>query len=277
MKGLALPVLAESSPEAELGNQEAFGGLVSPGAQDLRPFDDGPGAQECLPLLRACVAALKAFPETGEGYLVPVDALSPEGTRYLDETLGEGEVTLTVAGRHRYEAKETVLPGLWRVTTKDGERVLSRHLEVGDVPSVVRAAEDIATNTSISIGAPPEGVMNALPVLAELRHRSQAWQPGQPNHVMSFTLLPMNEVDMAYLEQQVGHGPVRGESKGFSTCRVELTAVRHVWSVQHFNAMGRLILDTLEVGDVPSAVVAAGHDFEDSATRLSEWLEQAPA
>jgi hydrogenase-1 operon protein HyaF len=254
-----------------------LGGLVSPEGADLRPFDDGPGAEECLPLLRACVDALARFAETSEGFLLPIDGLSPDGARYLGETLGEGEVTLTVAGRHRYEAKETALPGLWRVTTKDGEAVLSRHLEVGDVPQVVRAAEETATQASISIGRPPEGAMNALPLLAELRHRSQTWEPGHPNHVLSFTLLPLNEVDVAFLEQQVGHGPVRGESKGFSTCRVELTAVRHVWSVQHYNATGRLLLDTLEVGDVPTALLAAGHDFEDSAARLAQWLERAPA
>lgn len=275
MKGFALPVLAKPTPEAELGNQEAFGGLESPQPRDLKSFDEGPGAQECLPVLRACLAALRRYPQTREGYLVPVDALSPAAVKVLDETLGEGEVSLEVGGRHRYEARETVLPGLWRVTTKDGAQVVSRHLEVGDVPSVVRAAEETATHADIHIGNPPEGAMNALPVLAELRHRSQAWQPGQPNHVLSFTLLPMNEADMAYLEQQVGHGPVRGQSKGFSTCKVELTAVRHVWAVQHFNAMDRLVLDTLEVGDVPEALRAAGHDFEDSADRLAEWLGHA--
>jgi hydrogenase-1 operon protein HyaF len=275
MSGYALPILAEKTEAEELGSQEAFGGLVSPKQTDLKPFEGEPGAKECLPLLRACVAGLKRCAQTGEAFLLPLENLSADASRYLDEALGEGEVTLNVGGRHRYEAKETVLPGLWRVTTKDGDTVRSRHLEVGDVPRVVRAAEETATLATVTIGTPPAGAMNVLPVLAELRHRSQAWKPGEPNHVMSFTLLPMNEVDMAYLEAQVGHGPVRGESKGFSTCRVELTAVRHVWSVQHFNGMGKLILDTLEVGDVPTALVAAGHDFEDSAERLTEWLERA--
>jgi len=277
MSGFALPILHEKSEAEELGSQEAFGGLVSPQAADLKPRSDEPGAREAEPLLRACLAALKRCAQTGEGYVLPLERLSPAASRYLDETLGQGEVTLNVGGRHRYEARETVLPGLWRVTTKDGDAVVSRHLEVGDVPRVVRAAEETATLTNVSLGKPPDGAMNVLPVLAELRHRSQAWKPGEPNHVMSFTLLPMNEVDMTYLEQQLGHGPVRGESRGFSRCKVELTAVRHVWSVQHFNAMDKLILDTLEVGDVPAAVLAAGHDFEDSAARLGEWLAQAPS
>ncbi|MEW5738960.1 MAG: hydrogenase expression/formation C-terminal domain-containing protein [Myxococcota bacterium] len=277
MRSLALPVLAESAPGAALGSPTAFAGLVSPEGTRLRPFDDEPGARECLPLLEACVTALRRAAATGEGFLVPLEGLPAEASRFLDETLSTGEVSLTVAGRHRYEVTESTLPGLWRVTTRDGERVLSRHLEVGDVPRVVRAAAETATKKELSIGRPPEGAMNVLPVLAELRHRSQQWRPGQPNHVMSFTLLPMNEVDVAYLEQQAGHGPVRGESKGFSRCAVELTAIRHVWSVKHFNAMDRLILDTLEVGDVPQALLAAPEDFEDSAARLSDWLGRVPS
>jgi hydrogenase-1 operon protein HyaF len=36
--------------------------------------------------------------------------------------------------------------------------------------------------------------------------------------------------------------------------------------------MGSVILDTLEVGGVPVAVLAAREDFEDSAVRLAEIL-----
>lgn len=42
--------------------------------------------------------------------------------------------------------------------------------------------------------------------------------------------------------------------------------------MQFFNAAGALILDTLEVGDVPVALGAADEDFEDSAQRLAELL-----
>jgi hydrogenase-1 operon protein HyaF len=37
--------------------------------------------------------------------------------------------------------------------------------------------------------------------------------------------------------------------------------------------MDPVILDTLEIGDVPVAVTAANEDFEDSAERLAEILE----
>jgi hydrogenase-1 operon protein HyaF len=51
------------------------------------------------------------------------------------------------------------------------------------------------------------------------------------------------------------------------------TTVRHVWAVQYVNAMGNTILDTLEIGRVPDAVVAASQDLEDSARRLDEILD----
>jgi len=278
MSTALLPIIADG--QDDLGSQAAFGGLESPlpHGLDTVAFDGEPGSAECVPLLRACLDALQRCARTEEGAVIPVAGLSEAALKFLDSTLGVGEVVVNVAGGHQYEAKETVLPGLWRVWTHEASGALrSTHLEVGPVPHVAVAANRTGTAEELSIGVPPQGAMNVVPVLAELRHRSRSWRPGDANHVLSFTLLPMSEDDMAFLEAQLGHGPVRGESKGFSRCRVELTQVRNLWSVQHFNAMGKLILDTIEVGDVPSALMAGGHDFEDSATRLGEWLEGAPA
>jgi hydrogenase-1 operon protein HyaF len=46
-----------------------------------------------------------------------------------------------------------------------------------------------------------------------------------------------------------------------------------VWAVQYTNASGQIILDTLEIGDVPEGVRAGRHDFEDSGARLKTILE----
>jgi hydrogenase-1 operon protein HyaF len=42
--------------------------------------------------------------------------------------------------------------------------------------------------------------------------------------------------------------------------------------VQYFNNMQTLILNTLEIVDVPEVAVAAGDDLADSRERLSELL-----
>lgn len=73
-----------------------------------------------------------------------------------------------------------------------------------------------------------------------------------------------------------GHDQERADqlrSRGYGTCRVLSTGIRNVWSVQFFNAMDTVILDTLEVGGVPTVAIAANEDFEDSAERLQEMIE----
>jgi hydrogenase-1 operon protein HyaF len=67
-------------------------------------------------------------------------------------------------------------------------------------------------------------------------------------------------------------------SRGYGNCRVVDTATAHVWRVTYFNSQDMIILDTLEVGDVPEVACAARQDLEDSAERLHEvlqWVEQS--
>jgi hydrogenase-1 operon protein HyaF len=73
--------------------------------------------------------------------------------------------------------------------------------------------------------------------------------------------------------RMLGQSGVRIRSEGYGSCRIILTGLRRVWSVQFMNQMGTVILDTLEVGDVPSVALAAREDFEDSAQRLCELRE----
>ncbi|MFN5452680.1 hydrogenase expression/formation protein, partial [Bradyrhizobium sp.] len=79
--------------------------------------------------------------------------------------------------------------------------------------------------------------------------------------------------DMVFLQQTLGNGPIQLVSRGYGTCRVLATGIRNVWSVQFFNAMDTIILDTLEVGGVPVVALAASEDFEDSAERLQQIIE----
>jgi len=80
-------------------------------------------------------------------------------------------------------------------------------------------------------------------------------------------------VDAEVLTSVLGQIPLVIRSGGFGSSRVFATGLRHVWAVQYLNGMGGVVLDTLEVGGVPVAVLAAREDFEDSAERLAEVLE----
>ncbi|HEX7374450.1 MAG TPA: hydrogenase expression/formation protein, partial [Steroidobacteraceae bacterium] len=92
-------------------------------------------------------------------------------------------------------------------------------------------------------------------------------------HVINFTLLPITEVDAEVMTTVLGQIPLVVKSGGYGSSRVYGTGLRHVWAVQYINSMGAVILDTLEIGGVPVAVMAAREDFEDSAERLAEIMQ----
>lgn len=232
--------------------------------------------QDAQPVLRFAAKVADALQSHGPDKPHPVfelNDLSDPERKLLAEILGEGEVHAMVSGETPAQIAESVMAGLWLVRETDADgAVVREYLEVGDVPGLVRQAA-VATGTEFDPGQPPEGAMNVMPVLAEIAERASAYMSGQRNHVISFTLLPMTEADQTHLQTALGPGPVHMVSRGYGRCRVLATGVRHVWAVQYFSANDEVILDTVEIGDVPKAACAEQEDFEDSAERLQEILE----
>ncbi|MFO1147547.1 MAG: hydrogenase expression/formation C-terminal domain-containing protein [Alsobacter sp.] len=244
--------------------------LATAGAEEL--IARCPRAAALLPEV---TAALRRQTAAGQGILFDLTDLSDEERDLIGQTMGEGEVSGVVALPEGVVAQvqESVLAGLWRIRFNDAEGVLiGDYLEVGGIPEVVKRAV-LLTGTDLDPGEPPAGAMNVMPVLAEIRERMLAHRPGQECHIISFSLFPMSPADMDYLQERLGHGPIQLVSRGYGSCRIVSTLARHVWSVQFFNAMGTVILDTLEIGDVPAAACAADEDFADSAERLKEISE----
>ena len=114
--------------------------------------------------------------------------------------------------------------------------------------------------------------MNAPALLHELRDAAQHWQAGDEAHIINLTLLPVTPEDLDYLAQHLGFGPVSILSRGYGNCRITATALPRTWWVQYFNSTDQLILNTLEVVDVPVVAMAADEDLADSVDRLREWL-----
>jgi len=232
-----------------------------------------PGLAQMLSRLIAALTAQRADAPTD---LITLDHLSESERKLLVDILGEGEVSGIVAmpDRRVVQIQESVFAGLWRVRIEgDGERPTLDYVEIGVVPEIVtRAAQDL-TAPEIAFGEAPDGAMNVMPVLAEIRERMAKHRDGQASHVINFTLLPMSDADIAHLSTTLGNGPIQLFSRGYGSCRVLATGARHVWSVQFLNAMDTPILDTIEIGDVPAAVCAANEDFQDSAERLGEIIE----
>ena len=115
--------------------------------------------------------------------------------------------------------------------------------------------------------------MNAPALIAEIRAQLQGRAAGAAAHVINLTLFPMTPEDHQALDRALPVGPVAIISRGFGNCRITSTSVRDVWRVQYFNSMNTLILNTIEVVEVPEVALAAAEDLEDSRARLAELVD----
>ncbi|RKT42777.1 hydrogenase expression/formation protein [Thiocapsa rosea] len=204
--------------------------------------------------------------------LNPLDIIN---LQFVDQTLGEGEVSVIQQGLDETRAQETRLAGIWRLRVPASDGSAGRELiEVAEIPSFVRDSAFLGTTETIGpVGDLPDGVMNAPALIAEIEAKVAEWRPGTAAHIINLTLLPMTEQDHAYLDERLGRGHVTILSRGYGSCRIVAGGIRQVWWVQHFNSDDRLILSTLEVTDVPIAALAAQEDIDDSRDRLAEILE----
>jgi len=119
----------------------------------------------------------------------------------------------------------------------------------------------------------PDGAMNSPALLAEIGSQMAARGVGDSAHVINLTLFPMTPEDHVVIEQALPVGPVAMISRGFGNCHVTSTGLADVWRVQYFNNMNTLILNTIEIVDVPEVALAAAEDLEDSRERLSELVD----
>jgi hydrogenase-1 operon protein HyaF len=202
--------------------------------------------------------------------------MAPGALRALNESLGQGEVSVKVASPNAgpgWRVQETAFAGVWRVLRADARgHLLEDTLEANDMPAIVRVAAGHASGAALNAARLPAGVVNARAIVDELRHHARAWRVGHPAHVVNLTLLPFGPADHAGLDSLLGEGPVAILSRGFGNCRIASTQARNVWRVRFYNTMSTLILDTLEVVDIPEAARAAPEDRDDSIERLGELL-----
>ncbi|MBI2313516.1 MAG: hydrogenase expression/formation protein [Betaproteobacteria bacterium] len=284
MKPIAIPVVAagpgsQPAEDRELAylpmpkGMHTFAMPALPGAEEVTHLTE---AKEILKRLRDSVAAML---DTGaECPPLDVTAMSPENLALLNQVLGEGEVSAQVAGAAPVRVQESLFAGIWRVRHYDEAGELVRDfIEVGGIPRILPAAAAAGAEKPAEIPA-AEGVMNGPALLTEIRDRVAGFVSGQAAHVINFTLLPFTPEDHAWLARCLGTGPVSILSRGYGNCRVSATGIRHAWRVQYFNSVEALILDTLEIVDVPEIALAAREDIEDSLVRLGEaidWLDGA--
>ena len=229
------------------------------------------GAREAMDWLQS---ALDAYEPQGESLLADLSALDEESRDVVNQILGEGEVSIVCDGDVRARTQESVLAGVWRTLFFDrDDRVVCDLLEVADVPKVVGFAGESAGTVDTSADGVDEKLPNALPILVEVQSQHEQYVAGGSPHSINLTLLPLSEPELEFIDQRLGRGPVDILSRAYGKCEVISTDTAGIWWVRYYNSMGVLILNTLEVVDVPSVVKAAPEDLADSAERLKQILE----
>lgn len=235
---------------------------------------DGHGA--AIAVLDQVLAVLQAAIR-GES-VAPVDlsGLGAADREIVNQALGEGEVGAQVAdgqGSALVQVQESVFAGVWRVIERLPDGGLQDRIEVGAIPEVLKtcARQDGASGHRPAARL-PEGVMNAPTLLQELHDQRQQWRVGQSAHLVNLSLLPLSPADMACLEEQLGTGRVVILSRGYGNCRISSTRVPTTWRVVYYNSQDAMILNSIEVVDMPEVACAAPEDLVDSEQRLREVM-----
>ncbi|MCF6318350.1 MAG: hydrogenase expression/formation protein, partial [Proteobacteria bacterium] len=118
----------------------------------------------------------------------------------------------------------------------------------------------------------PESIYNAPPLLVEVSDKLPKYKKGDAPHIINLSLLPHTDEDISFMSHTLGIGPTIILSRSYGNCRISSTNTKNAWWVQFFNSQDTLILNTLELIDIPSVAKASKEDIEDSAERLQEIL-----
>jgi hydrogenase-1 operon protein HyaF len=274
-KGFSMPPAGfgpGSQPPEPDGSDLAY--MAMP--QDMRTYaphlpevGDAAALGPALTLLETLSAAAARVAKGGAPEVFDLGGLDAPNRRLVAETLGEGEVSMKIAGQPAVAVQEAVFAGVWGLRGAGIDRI-----EVAPMPQAALARAFVSRRPGLGALAPKgPGVVNAPPILVELFDRSRSHRPGAGPHVVNLSLLPHTEADLAWLDAALGEGSVTVLSRGYGNCRIAATGTPQVWRVRFFNSMDALILDTFEVTEVPEVALAAAEDLADSARRLAEVLE----
>ncbi|AOW14736.1 hydrogenase [Hydrogenophaga crassostreae] len=243
------------------------------------------GLDQARSALEQVLALLERGGQGGAPGHIPLGLMAAKDFALVNQVLGEGEASAVVQlGTDGLEVRvqEAVFAGVWRLMTYRSGELVGDAIEVGPVPSLfaTTAAQDVWSLDEMPVwtGALPPNVQNAPMLIEEIRDYVSRWQVGQLPQVVNLTLLPVTQEDIGFLDHHLGTGRVLMLSRGYGNCRISNTRMRNCWRVVYYNSMDRVILNTVEVVDMPEVAMAAPEDLRDSFERLNDvmaYLEAA--
>jgi hydrogenase-1 operon protein HyaF len=260
---IAEPVSPYDDPDCSyVAMPEAMHTFSTPSLYDI-PMEAN-GNRIFAQLQQALTACLNG--ESGS----PIDLLQYDAptVKFARELLGTGEISaLADLPDRRVMMDEAVFTGIWHVRITSSEKLQQDYLEAGAIPLVVNDVTKALGRGALLPQIFPDGVMNAPALIHELFAKSTAFASGR-EEIINLSLLPLSPEDTAFLVETLGLAGLSILSRGYGDCRISLTRLPHVWWVQYFNSSEQLILNTLEITDLPQAAPAAREDLEDTLERL---------
>lgn len=275
-----IPVIGEGS-QPGLEGDENFNFTKPPGVMHTydRPSIPEPEEVANLTIAKKMLAelyhSLRDY-KAGEPALeFDISTMDSANVNLINQVFNEGEVSVIYQADTSVQIQESVLTGVWRIrVNNEANEPISDKIEVGDIPSIVREKTFAHTSpVNTNLDNLPANVLNAPPIVVELAEKSEAWKKGDDHHVVNLTLLPLSTEDLNFLGERLGVGPITILSRGYGNCRIGSTCKKNIWWVKYFNSEDKLILNTIEVIDIPEVASAAPEDLEDSAKRLKDILE----
>ncbi len=293
MKKIEIPVMVQSSASianaavvgpgsqpadsdgAEMEFMDMPSGMTTFEAPIIPEPDEIEGLEAAISMTEEMLTALRSYQAGDKACVIELDHLDAKNKDFYNQLLGDGEVSVQCSGDLSAKIQESVLAGVWRVQYLDDMgNIIRDTMEIADIPGMVSEMtfHDAAESLDVSQLKIPENVYNAAPLLTEISDKLPEYAPGKEAHVINLSLLPHTEEDIKYLSDSLGIGPVVILSRGYGNCRISSTGTRNVWWVQYFNSQDTLILNTLEISQVPDVACASQEDLEDSVDRLNEIL-----
>jgi hydrogenase-1 operon protein HyaF len=248
-------------------SMDSYSAPMMPEPEKLRHLD---GARESMRWLQA---ALTDWDDKSQPQVADLSGLDAASRDAVDQVLGEGEVSISVAGEGSVRVQESVLAGVWRILHLDADgRVVADLLEVGPFPYVLSGAFEDSRPLETKTNGGAAEMANALPILVELEEAVRRHADDGAEYSINFSLLPTTDGELEFIDACLGRGPVNILSNAYGKCQVLSTLTPNTWWVRYYNGMGKLILNSIEVIAVPGVVKAADEDLRDSAVRLQEIL-----
>ena len=281
---IGIPVIGEGSQPGADGD-ENFDFMESPGLMHTYDTPILPEPEEVKDLtiaknmLTELLSAIQNYQSGDPAIAFDISDMDAANVNLINQIFNEGEVSVLYEGNSSVQIQESVLTGIWRICINGKFGTATRDIiEVADIPSIVRE-KTFANSTLIDKNLNnlssdiANGAQNAPSILIELSEKMKSWKKGNLPHVINLTLLPLSPEDINLLGERLGVGPITILSRGYGNCRIGSTEKKNIWWVKYFNSEDKLILNTIEVIDVPEVAIAAPEDLADSAKRLREILQ----